>query len=401
MKLVPEIVDKDAHREFRRFLNTTEQTNWEKKIAKINSLPRFRPPSPNIYVSQIDDRNPLTRHIETYLALEKEGKLLRKHATPEMMKTCGYLKILNALFHQSESRVIDKLKAILFDDDTANAFFFELEIAVHFFLRGNDVQFIDLQDQGNFDLLISDGDLELEVECKTKSVDAGRKITRGNFALLCDVLAVELAPLTESFAILFKCDGRLSGSQELFHATAAEVKKCRIGQRDKGAVKDLQFEIVNLSLGLQIRTNNEAAVALAPHWSPDAHYFVLSNRETLIVGCESADRDRVLKSIYEDLKRGAGQLSKNRPSMLACKLEEIEDEDWSKLQGETGLAAMSGRLLGSPDRSHVNCVVYSSDRTLPKNEGAVTSFSATNLTFKNKEPKYPFPKSFFGLTAES
>jgi hypothetical protein len=87
--------------------------------------------------------------------------------------------------------------------------------------------------------------------------------------------------------------------------------------------------------------------------------------------------------------------------MLACQLEEIEDEDWSKLQGETGLAAMSGRLLGSSERRHVNFVVYSSDKTMPKKEGAVTSFSATNLTFENREPKYPFPKSFFGGKADA
>jgi hypothetical protein len=158
--------------------------------------------------------------------------------------------------------------------------------------------------------------------------------SEGNFYLLCDVLATDLAPLTESFALLFKSDGRLSGSQELFHAVAEEIKQCRNVGRDNGQVENLRFEILNLSPGFQIKTNEEAAIALAPHWSPDAHYFVLSNIETLIVGCESTDKNRVLKVIYEDLKRGAGQLFKIRPSMLACQLEEIDDEDWNKLRGE-------------------------------------------------------------------
>jgi hypothetical protein len=292
------------------------------------------------------------------------------------------------------------LKSILFDDDTARAFMFDLDIAIHFFRRGYDVKFVDLQDIGTFDLLISDGQLECEVECKTKSADAGRKITRSNFALLCDVLCADLPPLTESIAVLFKCDGRLSGSQELFHAVAAEVKKYRSALQDSGQIESLSFEINKLSPGLQIRTDEEAAKALAPHWAPNAHYFVLSNAETLIIGCESTDKNRVLKAIYEDLRHGAGQLSKTRPSMLACQLEDIQDEDWSALQGETGLAAMSGRLLGSLERRHVNFVVYSSDQTMPKKEGAVTSFSATNLTFESKEPKYPLPKSFFSGRSE-
>jgi hypothetical protein len=396
MKLLPEIIDKAAHKEFRRFLGTTGQKNWEHKIAKIHSLPLFRSPSPNVYLAHLASSNPLIKHIETYLSLEREGKSLRKHATPDLMKACGYLKVINAIFHQSEAAVVRKLQSVLLDDDTVRSFLFELDIAINFLYRGHDVQFVDLQDLGTYDLLVSDGQHELEVECKTKSADAGRKITRSNFYLLCDVLITDLAPLTESFAILFKCDGRLSGSQELFHAVADEIKRCRIATRDKGQVEILQFEITNLPPGLQIRTNEEAATALAPHWSPDAHYSVWSNVETLIVGCESTNRDRVLKAIYEDLKRGAGQVSKTRPSMLACQLEEIDDEDWSKLTGETGLAAMTGRLLVNPDRNHINHVVYSSDQTPAKKTANTTAFSATNLWFTNKNPKFTIPKAYFG-----
>lgn len=396
MKFLPEIVNKDAHKEFRRFLENTGRTNWEQKIKRLNSLPRFRSPSPNAYLDYLANRNPLARHIETYLTLEREGKLFWKHATPDLMKACGSLKVINAIFHESSDAIVQKLKSILFDDETARAFLFDVDIAIHFFRRGYDVQFADLQGLETFDLLVSDGHSELEVECKTKSVDAGRKITRSKFSLLCDVLAADLPPLTESIAIFFKCDGRLSGSQELFHAVAAEIKSWRIGLRENGQIESLRFEIRKLASGLQVRTHEEAATALAPHWSPDAHYFVLSKAETLVIACESTDKNRVLKAIYEDLKHGAGQLSKTRPSMLACQLEDIEDEDWSELQEETGLAAMSGRLLGSSDRRHVNSVVYSSDKTLPIKKGAVTSFSATNLTFQNKEPNYPIPDSFFG-----
>ena len=397
MKFVPDIFDKEAHKEFRRFLENTGQKNWEHKIAKINSLPFFPSPSPNAYMYYLASRNPLISHIETYLGFEREGKVLRKHATPALMKACGYLKLSNALFHQSKPAGFQKLKSILFDDDTARAFLFELDIAVHFFRCGYEVHFVDLQDLETFDLLVSDGQTELEIECKTKSADAGRKITRGNFYLLCDVLTVELAQVRQDFAVLFKCDGRLSGSQELFHAVADEIRKCRVAQRDNGQVDTLGFEIQNLASGLQIRTNEEAAVALAPHWSPHGHYFVMSGRNTLIFGCESTDSDRVLKAIYEDLKRGADQLSKTRPSMLACQIEDLEDDAWEQLRGNTGLAAMTARLLQSPDRNHVNFVVYSSDKTQPKVGGGITSFSATNLSFANKSPKFSIPKSFFGM----
>src|SRR5687767_4327887 len=142
MKLSPELVDKEAHKEFRRFLENTGHTNWEEKIKKLNSLPRFRAPSPNVHLEYLANRNPLAKHIEIYLTLEREGKSLRKHASPALMKTCGSLQVINALWRESDPGIREKLKSILFDDDTAKAFMFELDIATHFFQRGYDVRFV-------------------------------------------------------------------------------------------------------------------------------------------------------------------------------------------------------------------------------------------------------------------
>src|SRR6188508_1173638 len=114
MKLLPELIDKGAHKEFVRFLKNTGRTNWEEKIKKLNSLPRLRAPSPNIHLEYLANRNPLAKHIETYLTLEREGKLLRKHATLELMKTCGALKVINEIWRGSDRGVRDKLQSIVF-----------------------------------------------------------------------------------------------------------------------------------------------------------------------------------------------------------------------------------------------------------------------------------------------
>lgn len=396
MKLAADLIDKDAHKEFRRFFNNTGQTTWEKKIAKIDGLSFFPSPSPNLYRNYLANRNPLTSVIAAFLKIDREGKQFRKHADAQLMKSCWYLKIINNLIYQNNAVASQKIKSIVEDDETIRSFLFELDIATHFFRNGHDIQFVDLENQGNFDLLVSDGQSELEVECKTKSADAGRKITRANFYLLCDVMAADLAPLTESFAILVKCDGRLSGKQELFHDAAAEIKRCRVNQQTSAQVDTLSFEITPLPPDTKIRTNEEAAAAVAPHLSADVHqqYFILSGPQTLILACESTDKDRVLKAIYEDLKHGAGQLSGTRPSLLACQLEDIDDEDWDELRSGTGLAAMSGRLLGSANRRHVNRVVYSSDQTLPQDEGGFVNFFATNLGFENNNAAHSFPQAF-------
>ncbi len=206
-----------------------------------------------------------------------------------------------------------------------------------------------------------------------------------------------LAPLTESLAIVVKCVGRLVGNQRLFHDAAAEIKRCRVLQQSSIQVDALGFEIKGLPLGTKIRTTAEAAAALAPHSSVDAHqhYFVLSGSETLIIACESTDEDRVLKAIYEDLKHGAGQLSGTNPSLLACQLEDIYDEDWDQLKSETGLAAMSARLFRGAGRRHVNYVVYSSNKTLPRRNADSIELSATNLSFENENALRSFPQQFW------
>lgn len=200
--------------------------------------------------------------------------------------------------------------------------------------------------------------------------------------------------MKQRVAFLVTCDGRLSARQDLFEKLAEEVRSCFTSGRETGKIENLEFKIVKLPEELRIHSDQEAAIALKPYLSTAAHYFVFSNSFTLIVGCESSERDRVLKAIYAELKHGADQLSKTRPGLLACFIEDIYDEDWSQLTSNSGLANMTHNLMASPQRNHVNFVAYSSDHTPPKQEGPFIDFAATNLRFDNLNPKYPLSKSF-------
>src|SRR5262245_4217923 len=131
MKLIAEIVDKHAHREFRRFLEATGTENWERKIAKFHSLPGFRSPGPNVYSRYLASRNPLVEAIARFLSLEKDGKSLRKNVTPALMKASGYLKVINAVVHQGGTTAVQKVRSLVLDDETVRSFLFELDIAIN------------------------------------------------------------------------------------------------------------------------------------------------------------------------------------------------------------------------------------------------------------------------------
>ena len=85
MRLAADLIDRDAHKEFRRFFNNTGQITWEKKIAKIDGLSFLPSPSPNLYRKYLANRNPLTSVIAAFLKMDREGKQFRKHANTQLM----------------------------------------------------------------------------------------------------------------------------------------------------------------------------------------------------------------------------------------------------------------------------------------------------------------------------
>ena len=77
--------------------------------------------------------------------------------------------------------VLNRSRGSILNDDSIKGFLFELDLAIHFFNRAFDLTFVDLEGRGNYDLLVTKGALEMEIECKRKSIDAGRKIKKGEF----------------------------------------------------------------------------------------------------------------------------------------------------------------------------------------------------------------------------
>ena len=275
-------------------------------------------------------------------------------------------------------------------------FLFEIDLAIHFFRLGYEVQFADLLGQAQYDLLVSNDEHELEVECKRKSIDAGRKIKKGDFYLLADILFAVLKTSERRFAILIKSSGRLGADQGFFKTVATTVAELLKSGGKDAKIGNLEVIIEPLPSDLEIRAHSEATKTIAPFHSSSAYYAVFSNQHTtFIIKCESANKIEVLDAIYDELKKGASQLSGRRPSLLACLIEELEDEDWEILRTGSGLAAVATRLFSNPSRRHINLLAFSSDRTPPKAEQNILSFSATNLKFWHRDPKFPIPHTFF------
>lgn len=393
MRFNPEMHDTEVGREFKRFFDWTGRERWRKKVLKYEQLPSLS--VADVYRDYLRQRNPLAVCVAHYLNLSKQGKTIWKHLDAESLQMCAYIKLLNRIAQKASKNFLNRLRGNIFDDESIKGFLFELQIAIHFFNRGYDVRFVDLEGSGNYDLLVSKDDLQVEIECKRKSIDAGRKIRKGDFYLLADILFAELKDTGRRLAVLIKSEGRMGADQTLYGALANTVKELLRFDRYAAKVANLKVEIRKLPEDLRIKSELGLAEALVPLDCPFAYYAVASGPEsTTIVRCESAEANKVLDAIYDDLKTGASQFSGKRPSFLSCLIEEIEDKDWEELQKGSGLQAVAARLFRNPSRQHVNLLTFSSDRTPPKRAGNVLSFSATNFKFVHPDPKFPLPKSF-------
>jgi hypothetical protein len=334
--------------------------------------------------------------------LEQSGKSVTKHATDTLMKAAGYMYVLNRIAHQGSEKLRHALKGPVLDDDTARSLLFEVDVATNFFTRGYDVEFMDMEAKANYDLLISDGKISLEIECKRKSADAGRKIARSDFYLLADILFSRLLETRKRFLVNLTSDSRMGSDQSAFQKLGDEIGKQVDNHAGCGQIGHIRFEIKYLPSNIRINSDEEAAKILAPYWSGSAHFGILSGKNTtVIIKGESTQQDKVLKAIYEELKHGATQFSKTRPALLACFIEDIDDTAWAELAQKSGLQIMTHRLFSSSDRAHLWRVVYSSDRTPVKRYENNIEFHATTLSWENPSCKFSMPKSFLAGTHES
>ena len=299
----------------------------------------------------------------------------------------GISRLSDQIGRNVSSKVLNRLIGSVTDDESVKGFLFELDLAIHFFRLGYDVRFADLEGVGQYDLLVSDGKIELEVECKRKSIDAGRKIKKGDFHLLADILFAEFKQSMRRFAILVTSDGRMGADQALYRSLVATIKELLESESSVARVENLEVKVELLPDATQIKSDAEAVATLAQFGSSFSYSAVFSGPNTTIaIKCESAEPNKVLDAIYDELKKGASQLSGTRPALLGCLIEEVEDQDWKTLQGGTGLQAVAARLFGNPIRRHVNLLAFSSDRTPPKQEANVVTFAATHLDFWHREP---------------
>ncbi len=389
------ILDQRLASEFRRFVRGTGEALWKRKIERLASPPRRS--KHDLYANYLASRNPLIPAVSAFFESERSARALWKEANTAILQAGSYVFLINRLLHHGPDTLRTRVKGILSEDDI-RAFLFEIDTATHFFRRGYDVEFLDLAGSASFDLLISGGGYEIEVECKRKSADAGRKITRAAFFLLSDILFTALSDVGRRFALVLTVTDRMGTSEERFRSLSEHILQCLTSERTESQFGEFTLRIDYLPDSSRVRNLQDAQAQLSSYASTGAHLAICDTATTtIILKCESTQRDRVVRAIYKELKAGAKQFSRKRAGLMACLIEDIDNESWGVLKDQGGLLGIAKKLFHKAEASHLRFLTFSSDRTPPSRAASVVEFTSTALDFENPNCLFPVPRSFLRM----
>jgi hypothetical protein len=205
-----------------------------------------------------------------------------------------------------------------------------------------------------------DGD-EFEVECKAKTVDAGRRIARGNFYQFADNL---LRPPgfslpDEPCTLTITVDGRFPSDNH----TQQTLIRSAVPLFKGGGKANLAD---GTCVAVKMISSGEAARLLSP---PDdyEHRIILAPRDDepprLAIRSRSLKPDRMMAAMEHDLRDALSQLTGHRLGIITCYMPEVSSFEGTDQVG-TATWHMIQRMFSHPKASRLVSITLLSDPQL-------------------------------------
>lgn len=393
-----DINDNQASYYINKLYNFLGPLNVEKALKKHKRALDLS--GPIVSKTILRNRHPWWDTFSKVLDMKKSGMSIKKHLTHEIkMLAADGLRISKLKKFMPDS-VQRKYKRDLIDKHRAFDYLFEIHIAWHYYIEGNELQWYEDDGKKHPEFLVKAPGFDFNVECKRISVDMKRKITREDFSRFVEKLFSEIEKKDYSGNIDIILDDRLE-SNKIDPLVAAAVKLlnsgniCQIFQMPYGkfhlnlTMKDgKEINIKEISKQL-LDTNN-----LGKHI---AFFSSQKNGDNLvdpiIVSLKSKKSDKVLNGIYDKIYEAASeQLIDSMPSIIVAFLEDVYDlRDLGS--GGTGLQVMTNELLSKKKFSHIAGISYCSETQIFRNSTSET-YNSQNLFFRNQNCKFENAKNY-------
>jgi hypothetical protein len=379
-----------------------------------------------------EKRNPLlSEYFDNQFALERVFEAVRRYRNEtgrypgvdqvnyELFSFLALVKLVHERLSETgrfnlQSSIRDGLK----DEKGLGPLATELRTSGQLMGRGFDVEFTDLEGRQRYDLLASNGELEIEIDCKAPSGDVGRRIHKSRFRAFANELMPSVRELAEcggGHLVHVTIPGNLHEDRKFERELLEEairVVQGKIRGEDEGPSSrvsvqtfevagspfegkgpvplDIVSEFVKSQFGLE-------DVNAVCDWQP--------GHAAGIVSMQSIKKDRVVGGVYRQLKDSAQkQFSTRRPAMLCVQLREVTGPQLRELGKEpvNGLAAIATKLFSGDRRSHLACVSFVSPSGTPTRTRTIIPGGVLRTGLQDIGAAYTFanPKHPLGLEVD-
>lgn len=263
----------------------------------------------------------------------------------------------------------DEFRSRLLSDDHPDDVLFELDTAADYYGMGYDITWIEpesIEGKQTTEFIAYAGDIEFEVECKSKEADAGRKIERAAFYRLADLVVPVIQKKGLCGKVSITVPKRLptdnpwrSGIVDVLKEECEPKVHCFIHEGDvrididlsRASHKALSLNSLYRSIDLQSQ--------------PYAHHVIAGKKtyseivSPVILRVESATRDEFLANVLISLRKANRQFSGNSSGIICCHLPEIES--FEGLEKDSSLKTMTAKFFEKHANPYIYTVSYVSE----------------------------------------
>jgi hypothetical protein len=327
------------------------------------------------------------------------GKDFRGAVTARMrrpLEVAAKLRVLTASMPDSKT---EEFRSRITGQDAVEPVLYELDMAAHFWQKGYDIHWCEadrVTGQRSPEFIAKGLGHEFEVECKHQSADAGRQVLRRFFYRLLDDLQSHLATRRITGKVLITIPSRLPKNNQ-WMSSVVNLISGHLGTCHETLSLHDGTQITLDTLGLHATESLVPVDAVLSELQsirgPFSHFALWASGEEkgvllnpIIVRVESRTDDRILSSVYNDLKDARKQFTRQRCGLICCFIPEIDS--FADLEENSALCNMTREFLQNHCPDFVHAVCYTSEsRVITVDSLGDTSIITTagpTITFYNE-----------------
>ena len=381
-----------------RFLAIVGEVRWFKRAQQLDTEQRSSP----FLWKIVRDYHWLEMAISYQSdVLSKEGHILQEIADPldfaALRFVAGVVEVHARLSErgrcQLEGRLRDGLKA----ESGLAPLYLEIDLALRILSEGCDVDFPDMEGTATHDLEFNRGGFVGEVECKSLSADAGRRIHRKDFYRFMEALAPALIDFgkhdRQEFLVITLGDRLspdVSKQSRLRRATIdmlGDKAPSNYSHREFRMERRLYSECLGDTL-----TNDPGAfyAACVKAFGPTPHIAGgLAETGGYFVVMRSEREDNTSKPLLEAMRKAASQLTRQRAGFIAVQFQDITAADLMLPHLRRQMGILSYALYSHYGGTHVNGSYFCgfAAAVIRGDQLGIPAF-----LIPNPEPKFPISK---------